>query len=71
MNHPPNNQDPTPGEAAAANLARFLDHTLLKPEATARDIEQLCAEAREHGFFSVCVNGSRVDQARRLLEGAN
>ena len=69
MNHPPNNQDPTPGEAAAANLARFLDHTLLKPEATARDIEQLCAEAREHGFFSVCVNGSRVDQARRLLEG--
>jgi deoxyribose-phosphate aldolase len=41
---------------------------LLKADATAKDIEQLCAEAREFGFYSVCVNGCRVDQARTLLE---
>ncbi len=52
----------------SAQLARYIDHTLLKPEATARDIERLCAEAREHHFASVCVNGSRVLQAAHLLE---
>ena len=52
----------------APELARYLDHTLLKPDATARDIEQLCAEARQHGFHAVCVNGSRVLQARHYLE---
>ena len=49
-------------------LAAYLDHTLLKGGATAKDIEKLCAEAREHRFYSVCVNGSRVRQARHLLE---
>jgi deoxyribose-phosphate aldolase len=49
-------------------LARYLDHTLLKPDATAQDIERLCAEAREHGFYAVCVPGSRVVQARHWLE---
>lgn len=49
-------------------LAAYIDHTLLKPEATAQDIEQLCAEARAHGFASVCVNGSRVSLARHWLE---
>jgi len=53
---------------SAADLARFIDHTLLKADATAKDIEKLCAEAREHRFYSVCVNGSRVQQARHLLE---
>src|SRR2546428_12461704 len=51
-----------------AELARYIDHTLLKPDATAKDIERLCAEAREHRFYSVCVNGSRVELARHLLE---
>ena len=55
---------PTP-----AQLAGYIDHTVLKAEATAKDIEKLCAEAREHKFFSVCVNGSWVAQARHLLEG--
>jgi deoxyribose-phosphate aldolase len=41
---------------------------LLKPEATRADIEKLCAEAREHLFYSVCVNGTRVSLARALLE---
>ena len=52
-------------------LALYIDHTILKPDATAKDIEKLCAEAREFGFFSVCVNGSRVEQARHLLEGTD
>ena len=49
-------------------LARYIDHTLLKPDATTKDIERLCAEAREHQFCAVCVNGSRVELARLLLE---
>ncbi len=53
---------------SAAEIARFIDHTLLKPDATAPQIEKLCSEAREHGFFSVCVNGSRVALARHCLE---
>lgn len=50
------------------NLGQFIDHTLLKADATAKDIEKLCAEAREHKFAAVCVNGSRVELARHLLE---
>jgi deoxyribose-phosphate aldolase len=53
---------------SAAEIARFIDHTLLKPEAKVAQVERLCAEAREHGFFSVCVNGSRVELARHCLE---
>ena len=50
------------------DLARYIDHTLLKADATASDITRLCAEAREHAFYAVCVNGSRVELARHLLE---
>jgi deoxyribose-phosphate aldolase len=49
-------------------FAAFIDHTLLKADATAAQIENLCADARVHNFYSVCVNGSRVIQARTLLE---
>jgi deoxyribose-phosphate aldolase len=52
-------------------LAAFIDHTLLKPDASAAQIEQLCAEAREHNFFSVCVNGSWVAAARHFLDGSD
>jgi deoxyribose-phosphate aldolase len=48
-------------------LAQYIDHTLLKADATARDIETLCREAVEHGFWSVCVNGSRVAPAYALV----
>ena len=54
-----------------AQLAAYIDHTLLKADATAKDIERLCAEAREHRFYSVCVNGSWVEPARHFLEGAD
>jgi deoxyribose-phosphate aldolase len=53
------------------DLARHIDHTLLKADASAKDIERLCAEALEHHFWSVCVNGSRVAQAASLLEGSD
>jgi deoxyribose-phosphate aldolase len=52
-------------------LAAFIDHTLLKPDASLAQIEQLCAEAREHKFFSVCVNGSWVAAARHFLDGSD
>lgn len=54
----------------ALSLARYIDHTLLKPEATAADIEKLCREAIEHKFWSVCVNGSRVAQAYSIVESS-
>ncbi len=51
-----------------SDLASYIDHTLLKPEATREQIETLCAEAAEHKFSTVCVNGSRVELAYSLLE---
>ncbi len=50
-------------------LFSYVDHTLLKPEATPEQIAVLCAEAAEHGTASVCVNGSYVPLAKKLLGG--
>jgi len=50
-----------------AQLARFIDHTLLKPDASREQIEQLCQEAREYGFATVCVNPTWVKTCRELL----
>jgi len=49
-------------------LAPYIDHTLLKADATRAQLEKLCAEAIEHQFATVCVNGSRVELAYSLLE---
>lgn len=49
-----------PPVASARELARVIDHTLLKPDATAAEIKKLCAEARAQGFFSVCVNPTHL-----------
>ena len=51
-------------------LASMIDHTLLKPEATTAQFEQLCDEARRFGFASVCVNPARVKLCARLLQGS-
>ena len=59
-----------PPTVPAEKLAGMIDHTLLKPEATQADIEALCAEARQHGFWSVCVNPTYVKQAKTLLRGS-
>jgi deoxyribose-phosphate aldolase len=50
-------------------LVKLIDHTLLKPEATAEDIEKLCQEAAKYGFYSVCVNPTWVAKAKALLRG--
>src|SRR5687768_1967825 len=51
-------------------LAQFIDHTLLKPEATAKEIEQLCQEALLYKFASVCVNPFRVELCAQILRGS-
>lgn len=56
--------------AIRSDLAAMIDHTLLKPEATRDDVRKLCEEARQYGFYSVCVNPAHVATAARLLEGS-
>ena len=51
-------------------MARMIDHTLLKPDATAADVKKLCEEARKYCFASVCVNSTNVGRARAWLEGS-
>ena len=53
------------------NLAKFIDHTILKPQTTMEQVETICAEAREHGFFSVCVNPCYVPLVKKELEGSD
>lgn len=52
------------------NLAPYIDHTLLKPDATPEQISRLCAEAAAHGFASVCVPPCYVRQAASELQGS-
>lgn len=53
------------------DLAKRIDHTILKADATRADVERLCAEAREHGFATVCVNSCWTALAAQLLEGTD
>lgn len=69
---PPEDEPLSPSllpESSAA-LARFIDHTLLKADATPADIERLCDEARRFEFFSVCVNSSHVARCASRLAGS-
>lgn len=52
-------------------LAKLIDHTALKPETTKAQITQLCKEAKEYGFASVCVNPTWVKLAAELLAGSD
>jgi deoxyribose-phosphate aldolase len=52
------------------NIPQLIDHTILRPDATRADIEKLCREARQHKFYSVCVNPTWVALAHRLLTGS-
>src|SRR5512139_82951 len=52
------------------NLAKYIDHTLLKPDATQQEIAQLCFEARKHGFASVCINPTWVPLCAQLLQAS-
>jgi deoxyribose-phosphate aldolase len=55
---------------AAGDVSAMIDHTLLKPDATRRDIEKLCREAAEFHFATVCVNPAWVATAATLLRGS-
>jgi deoxyribose-phosphate aldolase len=54
---------------AAGSVASMIDHTLLKPDATRKDIEQLCREAADYKFATVCVNPTWVATCAQLLRG--
>src|SRR6185369_15381403 len=58
------------GDAVPKDIAKYIDHTLLKPDATFDQVTKLCEEAREFGFASVCVNPYYVRHCAKLLEGS-
>lgn len=53
-----------------SNMAGYIDHTLLKADATLAEIDALCADALEHTFASVCVNGVHVRRCAEILGGS-
>ena len=52
-------------------LNKYIDHTVLKATASSADVQKLCEEAIEHEFYSVCVNGCYVADAKHLLQGTD
>ena len=52
-------------------LNKYIDHTILKATASSTDVQKLCEEAIEHEFYSVCVNGCYVVDAKHLLQGTD
>ena len=52
-------------------LNKYIDHTILKATASGTDVQKLCEEAIEHEFYSVCVNGCYVADAKQLLQGTD
>lgn len=61
-----------PGQVGgvAEHIARTIDHTLLKPEATEADVRKVCEEARKYRFATVCLNSGWIPLAARLLAGS-
>ncbi len=55
---------------SSVKINRFIDHTLLKPEATRDQVKKLCEEAMSYDFFSVCLNPFYVAYASSLLKGS-
>jgi deoxyribose-phosphate aldolase len=53
------------------DLPKYIEHSLLQADLSQAQLEKHCAAAREHGFFSVCVNGAWVAAARHFLEGSD
>jgi len=53
------------------NLSRYIDHTLLKADATENEVIKLCNEAKEYDFFSVCINPGFVELAAKELRESN
>lgn len=53
------------------NLAKYIDHTFLKPNGSPKDIAKLCREAKKYGFASVCVHPCEVKRCAKLLKGTD
>ncbi len=53
------------------DIAKYIDHTILKPEATREDVKKLCKEAKEYNFASVCVNGCYAALVSSELAGSD
>ena len=53
------------------DLARMIDHTILKADATEMEVEKLCTEALEYNLASVCINPSMVEKAANMLKGSD
>ena len=53
-----------------AQMGGYIDHTLLKPDATLAEVDTICAEALENKFASVCVNGVHVRRCAEILQGS-
>jgi len=53
------------------DLSQYIDHTLLNPSATERNIIDLCEEAKQYHFYAVCVNSCFVPLAKQILESSN
>jgi deoxyribose-phosphate aldolase len=58
-------------EDVPLDLAKYIDHTLLKPDATLEEIDTMCAEAVEYGFASVCINPTWVKRTAENLRGSD
>jgi deoxyribose-phosphate aldolase len=58
------------GNGVPKDMAEYIDHTLLRPDATPQDIEKLCEDARKYEFASVCINPTYVKLAANLLKGS-
>lgn len=54
-----------------SDIAAYIDHTNLKPEATKENIIKLCNEAKQHKFYGVCINPIYVEEAKKQLKGSN
>lgn len=53
------------------DIAQYIDHTLLKPEATRAQIQKLCEEALVHKFYAVCVNSSMISVCKEILKNSS
>ena len=62
---------PEDKEFTKDDIARLIDHTMLKPEATYDDIKKLCNEAKQYNFYSVCVNSFFVPFAKEQLKDSS
>ncbi|HSQ88084.1 deoxyribose-phosphate aldolase [Romboutsia sp.] len=54
-----------------SKIANMIDHTILKAVATKEDVIKICDEAKEYGFFSVCINPTHIELVKNELKGSN